>query len=106
MKKKIVLGLLTLVVLLCFLAQSWALDWERAKQRYYGHPDQELDRVPVLPQTTGSYPSFIKFILLPGIQNLPTLIFIEKSTNLGLPEANDPVSSTNNTVAKKINKTR
>ena len=106
MKKKIILGLLVLVVLMFFIASSWALDWERARQQYFERPDQEFDRVKVTPQTTDSYPSFIKFILLPGTQNLPTLIFIEKSTNLDQPEAGNPVSSTTNTVAKKVNKTR
>ena len=106
MKKKIIFALLVLVVLMFFIASSWALDWKSARQQYFERPDQEFDRVTVTPQTTDSYPSIIKFILLPGTQNRPTLIFIEKSTNLDQPEADNTVNSTTNTVAKKNNKTR
>ncbi len=79
MKKKIILGLLILVVLLCFLAQSWALDWKKAQQQYYEHPEQEVDLIPVNPSPTGAYPNMVKFIIIPYGQTLPLVIPIDKT---------------------------
>lgn len=95
MKKKIILGLLVLVVLLFFIASSWALDWKRARQQYYEHPDQELESVPVTPQPVKDYPSMIKFIFVLNIQNLPVLISVDKSSVKTESKAGN---STNNSI--------
>lgn len=96
MKKKVILGLLAGVLLLFFTISSWALDWKRAQMiRDYGHPDQELDRIPVIPQTIDNYPSIIKFIFIPNIQNLPVLIYIDKSlTQVQIKSENSVKNST------------
>jgi hypothetical protein len=78
MKKKIIFGFLVLVVLLCFLAQSWALDWKRTRQQYYERPEQGVQSVLVPTQTPTPNPSMIKFIFVPTGQNLPTLIDISR----------------------------
>jgi hypothetical protein len=97
MKKKIILGLLVLVVFLCFIAQSWALDWKRAQQQYYEHPWQDVQRVsPVQP--VGSSPSTIKFIFVPAGQNLPVLIFFQNPSTKAASTTADPSKmSTNST---------
>jgi len=102
MKKKIILGLLVLGVLLCFIAQSWALDWKRAQQQYYEHPEQGVQSVPVTPQTADPSPSTIKFIFVPAGKNLPVLIFINKSTTLSKSKVQD--STKNSTIS--LNKTK
>lgn len=102
MKKKIILGLLVLVVLLFFIASSWALDWERARQQYYEHPEQGVLSVPVTPQTKDPSPSMIKFIFIPAGQNLPVLIFINKSATLSKSRVQD--STKNSTIS--LNKTK
>jgi len=78
MKKKVILGLLMGLLLLFFITSTWAVDAKRAK--LYGHPDQELDKIPVTPFNVDSYPSTIKFILIPNIQNLPIFMLIDKTT--------------------------
>jgi len=78
MKKKLILGLLVGVLLLFFITSSWAVDAKRAK--LYGRPEQDMERAPVIPQTITNYPSTIKFILIPNIQNLPILMLIDKTT--------------------------
>jgi hypothetical protein len=78
MKKKVILGLFTGVLLLFFITSTWAVDAKRAK--LYGRPEQDMERVPVIPQTITNYPSTIKFILIPNIQNLPILMLIDKPT--------------------------
>jgi hypothetical protein len=78
MKKGLILGLLVGLLLLFFIISAWAVDSKRAK--LYEHPDQELDKIPVTPINVDSYPSTIKLILIPNIQNLPILIFIDKPT--------------------------
>jgi hypothetical protein len=100
MKKKIILGLLVLGVLLCFIAQSWALDWKRAQQQYYEHPEQDMERVPVIPQTAGPYPPMIKFIFVPTGQNLPVLIFIDKSSVQAEPKVENSTKKPTNSVNK------
>ena len=78
MKKKVILGLLMGLLLLFFITSTWAVDAKRAK--LYEHPWQDMERVPVIPQTRTNYPSTIKFILIPNIQNLPILILFDKTT--------------------------
>lgn len=93
MKKKIILGLLVLVVLLCFLAQSWALDWKRAQQQYYERPEQGMQSVIVPTQTRVPSASMTKFIFVLTGQNLPTLInlsrpLVQTQAKLEKPSAN------------------
>jgi len=87
MKKRIMLGLLVGVLLLFFTISSWAVDAKRAK--LYEDPWQDMERVPVIPQSITNYPSTIKFILIPNIQNLPILIFIDKTTTKTLIKVDD-----------------
>ena len=78
MKKKVILGFLVGVLLLFFITSTWAVDAKRAK--LYEDPWQDMERLPVIPQFITNYPSTIKFILIPNIQNLPILIPIDKTT--------------------------
>ena len=78
MKKRLILGLLLGLLLLFFITSTWAVDAKRAK--LYERPEQDMERVPVIPQSITNYPSTIKFILIPNIQNLPILMLIDKTT--------------------------
>jgi len=78
MKKKVILGFLMGLLLLFFITSTWAVDAKRAK--LYGHPEQDMERVPVIPQTITNYPSTIKYILIPNIQNLLILMLIDNTT--------------------------
>jgi hypothetical protein len=78
MKKRIISGFLVGLLLLFFITSTWAVDAKRAK--LYEHPWQDMERVPVIPQTITNYPSTIKYILIPNIQNLPILMLIDKPT--------------------------
>ncbi len=79
MKRKIILGLLAVILLLFFITSSWAVDYKSyLRQRFEEHPWQESDKIPATPQTINSYPSEIKFIFILNAQ--PILIFIDKTT--------------------------
>jgi hypothetical protein len=81
MKKRLILGFLVGVFLLFFTISSWAVDYDKYKmRRFEGDPWQDMERVPVIPQTIANYPSTIKFILIPNIQNLPILMLIDQTT--------------------------
>ena len=102
MKKKIILGFLIGVLLLFFTISVWALDYEGyLKAKHDGHPDQELDRIPVTPQTIDNYPSTIKFIFILNIQNLPVLIYNEKTSNQALIKTEKPVKNSTNPVKEQ-----
>lgn len=77
MKKKLIFGLLVAVLLLFFISSSWALDYKNyLRQKYEERPEQESNRIPVIPQAIDNSPSIIKFIFIPNTQ----LIFIDKIT--------------------------
>lgn len=99
MRKRIILGLLVGVLLLFFTTSTWAVDAKRAK--LYGRPDQEFDKIPVTPQTINTYPSIIKFIFIPNIQNFPVLIYINKSSIQTQPESEDKVKNSTNLVKEQ-----
>jgi len=103
MKKKIILGLLFLVLFLFFMTTSWALDYDSyLKSRHQEHPEQGVQSVPVIPQTTDPSPSMIKFIFVPAGQNLPVLIFFNKSSTQSKLRVQD--STKNSTIS--LNKTK
>ncbi|MCJ7497163.1 MAG: hypothetical protein MUO78_03375 [candidate division Zixibacteria bacterium] len=102
MKKKVTLGLLVGVLLLFFTISSWALDYDKYKMRKFDeHPDQELDKIPVTPFNVDSYPSTIKFILIPNIQNLPILIPIDKISTQTPSKVNSSVKNLTNGVKEQ-----
>ena len=93
MKQRLIFGLLVGVLLLFFITSTWAVDAKRAK--LYGRPEQDMERVPVTPQIIDNYPSTIKFIFIPNIQNLPVLIYIDKSsTQVQIKSENSVKNST------------
>jgi len=96
MKKKVILGLLVGGVLLFFITSTWAVDSKRAK--LYGHPWQESDRIPVTPQTVDNYPTTIKFIFILNMQNLPVLIYNEKTSSQAPIKTQEPVKNSTITV--------
>jgi len=85
------LGLLVGGFLLFFITSTWAVDAKRAK--LYEHPEQDMERVPVTPQTINTQPSTIKFILIPNIQNLLILIPIDKISTQTPSEINSSVKN-------------
>jgi len=100
MKRKIIFGFLMVVLLLFFITSSWALDYKRYK--YEGRPEQDCIKVPVIPQSIDSYPSMIKFFFISTAQNLPVLIYIDRSLTQANPRAEDSVKN----LTVPINKTR
>jgi hypothetical protein len=91
MKKRLILGLLLGLLLLFFITSTWAVDAKRAK--LYERPEQDMERVPVIPQTINTQPLTIKFILIPNIQNLPILIPIDKISTQIPSEINNSVKN-------------
>lgn len=100
MKKKIILGFLVLAVLLFFIASSWALDWQRARQQYYGRPEQDAERITVPSQTVSTYPSMIKFIFSPAVSDLPILIYMEKPPAKASTKAEDSTTKSNTSLKR------
>ncbi|MCJ7497049.1 MAG: hypothetical protein MUO78_02790 [candidate division Zixibacteria bacterium] len=99
MKKKIILGLLVGVLFLFFTISVWALDYEGyLKAKHDGHPWQESDRIPVTPQTVDNYPTTIKFIFIPNMQNPSVLIYIEKTSSQAPIKTQEPVENSTITV--------
>jgi hypothetical protein len=102
MKKKLILGLLVGVLLLFFAISAWALDYEGyLKAKHDGRPEQDMERVPVTPQTITNYPSTIKFILIPNIQNLPILMLIDKTTTKTSIKVDDSAKKLTNGVKEQ-----
>ncbi|MCJ7497048.1 MAG: hypothetical protein MUO78_02785 [candidate division Zixibacteria bacterium] len=102
MKKRLILGLLIGVLLLFFTISSWALDYESyLKAKHDGHPEQDMERVPIIPQTITNYPSTIKFILIPNIQNLLILIPIDKISTQTPSKVNSSVKNLTNGVKEQ-----
>jgi len=100
MKKKIILGLLVLVVLLFFIASSWALDWKRAQQQYYERPEQEVDMVLPSSEPEVIPASTIKFIFILNGQTLPTLLFIDKQPVQAKAKVEKPQRCSSSTLGK------
>jgi len=100
MKRKFILGFLVLVILFCFLAQSWALDWKRARQQYYERPEQEVDLILPVPQPEVIPSSTIKFILILNGHALPNLYLIDKQPVQDKVKVEKPSKSTSTTPGK------
>jgi len=102
MKKRLILGLLVGVLLLFFTISSWAVDYDKYKMhKFEEHPEQDMERVPVTPQTIDTYPSTIKFILIPNIQNFPILIPIDKISTQTPSKVNSSVKNLTNGVKEQ-----
>jgi hypothetical protein len=99
MKRKIIFGLLVVVFLLFFITSSWALDYKRYK--FEGWPEQERVIVPVVPQTIDSYPLIIKSVFILNYQNVPALIFIDKSSNQVPAKTEKPVKSSTSQIREE-----
>ncbi len=99
MKRKFILGLLVLMVLLFYLAQSWALDWKRARQQYYEHPWQDVQRISPMEPTPLS-PSTIKFTFVLWYQNVPVLVFWQSSSTKVPSKPLNPKGSLDNTTVR------
>ena len=78
------------------------MDYDKYKMRKFeGDPWQEIDRVPIIPQTVDNYPTTIKFIYIQNIKNLPVLIFIEKTSSQAPIKTQEPVKNSILTVKEQ-----
>jgi len=101
MKKKIILGLLFLVLFLFFMTTSWALDYDSyLKSRYQERPDQELFRTPVVPQTSTPLQFMTKILFIPIGQTLPALIYVKQYSIQTQEKMSDSVKNSTGTVNK------
>jgi hypothetical protein len=99
MEKRLMLGFLVGMLLLFFTISSWAVDYDKYKMRKFDeHPWQESDRIPVTPQTVDNYPTTIKFIFIPNMQNPSVLIYIEKTSSQAPIKTQKPVKNSTITV--------
>lgn len=99
MKRKIIFGLLVVVLLLFFITSSWALDYKRYK--YEERPEQERVIAPITPQTVDNYPLIIKSVFTLNYQNVPVLISIDKSSNQVPAKTEKPVKSSNSQIIEE-----
>lgn len=101
MKKKIILGFLAVILLLFFITSSWALDYKTyLKLKYLEHPEQDFERVPIIPQTVETYSSMIKFISVANFQNIPVVIYVENSSTEVSIKTEESIENTNSTLNK------
>ncbi len=101
MKRKIIFGLLAVVLLLFLITSSWSMDYKSyLRQKFEERPEQDFEKVPIIPQSVETYPSMIKFIPVTNFQNIQILIYIDNSSTEVPIKTEESIKNTNSTLNK------